>query len=102
MLKPSRGRKIPDPNRKAARTPGKAVADPPSLWEILGRFDQALSLVTVCHQSLAAKEAADVGDEEEVLRQGISMLKDVHRELDQGAMLVTAHSTSKHSSKGAR
>jgi hypothetical protein len=35
------------------------------LWEILGRFDQALSLVVVAHRSLAAKESADVGDEEE-------------------------------------
>jgi hypothetical protein len=45
----------------------------PDLWEILGRFDQGLSLVVVCHQSLAAKESAAVGDEEEVLRQGIRM-----------------------------
>jgi len=43
--------------------------------EILGRFDRALCLLTVCHQSLAAKESAVVGDEEEVLRQGIRLLR---------------------------
>jgi hypothetical protein len=55
------------------------------LWEILGRFDQALSLVIVCQQSLAAKESAAIGDEEEVLRQGIRLRKEVHKELDRGA-----------------
>jgi hypothetical protein len=78
------------------------VGDSPGLWEILGRFDQALSLVTVCHQSLAAKEGADIGDEEEVLRQGIRMLKDVHRELDCDAMRVQTHRTSKHPGKSMR
>jgi hypothetical protein len=70
------------------RNDGAAPAAGPvslELWEILGRFDQALSLVTVCRQSLAAKESADVGDEEEVLRQGIRLLREVHSELDRGA-----------------
>jgi hypothetical protein len=35
--------------------------------------------------SLAAKESAEIGDEEEVLRQGIRLLKEVHKELDRGA-----------------
>lgn len=60
----------------------------PNVWEILGRFDQALSLVIVCQQSLAAKESADVGDEEEVLRQGIRLLKEVHKEIDRSAAWV--------------
>ena len=55
------------------------------LWEILGRFDQALSFMTVCQQSLAAKESPDVGDEEEVLREGIHLLRRVHQDLDRRA-----------------
>jgi hypothetical protein len=54
----------------------------PDLFAIMGRFDQALSLVVVCHRSLAAQESADVGDEEEVLRRAIRLLRDVYNEID--------------------
>jgi hypothetical protein len=67
----------------------------PNLWEILGRFDRALSLLTVCHQSLAAKESAVVGDEEEVLRQGIRLLRNVHQELDRSGTKVKSHRPSR-------
>jgi hypothetical protein len=76
------------PRGRAARNDAPATTRSPDslgLWEILGRFDQALSLVIVCQQSLAAKESAAIGDEEEVLRQGIRLLKEVHKELDRGA-----------------
>ncbi len=71
-------------SRKEAAASGTLLPDP---WEILGRFDEALSLVVVCHRSLAAKESADVGDEEEVLRRGIRLLRDVHNEIDLGALV---------------
>jgi hypothetical protein len=78
----SRGRRR---RSDAAASPAGTVA--PDLWQILGRFDQALSLVVVCHRSLAAKQSADVGDEEEVLRQGIRLLRDVHNEFDLRALV---------------
>jgi hypothetical protein len=53
-----------------------------NLREILHRFAQALSLVIVCHRSLAAQESADVGDEEETLRRAIRLLQDVYNEVD--------------------
>jgi len=53
-----------------------------NLYEILHRFAQALSLVIVCHRSLAAQESADVGDEEETLRRAIRLLQDVYNEVD--------------------
>ena len=86
-------KQVPKPNHSKSRgrrrkndlAPSVPTSASPDLWEILGRFDEALSLVIVCHQSLAAKESAAVGDEEEVLRQGIRLLKEVHKELDRGA-----------------
>jgi len=83
--------------RRKGTVPAAAGSVSPDLWEILGRFDQALSLVIVCHQSLAAKESAEVGDEEEVLRQGIRLLKEVHEELDRGATRVKGPSTARQS-----
>lgn len=77
----SRGR-----GRRSVAVASAAGPVGPSFWEILGRFDRALSLLTVCHQSLATKESAVVGDEEEVLRQGIRLLRDVHNEFDLRAL----------------
>jgi hypothetical protein len=77
-----------DRGRRSAAVASAPGPVGPSLWEILGRFDRALCLLTVCHQSLAAKESAVVGDEEEVLRQGIRLLRGVHQELDRSAMRV--------------
>jgi hypothetical protein len=68
------------------------------LLEIMGRFTQALSLVIVCHRSLAAQSSADVGDEEETLRQAIRLLKNVYNEIDLASMATT----SPRSSSGAR
>jgi hypothetical protein len=52
------------------------------LWEIMGRFAKAISVVVVCHRSLAAQSSAAVGDEEETLRWAIRLLKDVYNEVD--------------------
>ncbi len=52
------------------------------LQEIMGHFADALSLVVVCHRSLATRPSAIVGDEEETLRWAIRLLKDVYNEVD--------------------
>jgi hypothetical protein len=56
------------------------------LHEIMGHFAEALSLVVVCHRSLAAQSSAGVGDEEETLRRAIRLLKDVYNEIDEADM----------------
>jgi hypothetical protein len=101
MLKAKDGRKGVGEGKSRGRrkgaVPAAAGSVSPDLWEILGRFDQALSLVVVAHRSLAAKESAEVGDEEEALRQGIRLLKEVHKELDRGAMRIKGPSTARQS-----
>jgi hypothetical protein len=84
---------------RKGRSPGRARKDRKSasranpvaskLWEIMGRFSQALSLVIVCHRSLAAQASADVGDEEETLRQAIRLLKNVYNEVDLASIATT-------------
>ena len=76
-------RRSPGRRRRNVRKTTSRV-DPISenLREILHRFAQALSLVIVCHRSLAAQESADVGDEEETLRRPITLLQDVYNEVD--------------------
>jgi hypothetical protein len=63
----------------------------PDLWAIMEHFTQALSLVVVCQRSLAAQESADVGDEEETLRQSIRLLRDVYNEVDFAAGVFDGH-----------
>jgi hypothetical protein len=60
-----------------------------ALWEIMGRFAQAISVVVVCHRSLAAQSLAAVGDEEEALRRAIRLLKDVYNEVDLASLATT-------------
>jgi hypothetical protein len=76
-------------SRQNAGTAPSVDSASPNPWEILGRFDQALSVVVVCQRSLAAKHSAEVGDEEEVLRRGIRLLRDVHNEFDLWALANT-------------
>jgi len=59
------------------------------LQEIMGHFADALSLVIVCHRSLAAQSSAGVGDEEETLRRAIRLLKDVYNEIDEASFATT-------------
>jgi hypothetical protein len=54
---------------------------PPELIPILGRFSDALAVVTVVHRSLSGREVAGV--EESALRTGLAMLRAVYNELDQ-------------------
>ena len=68
--------------RNVRKTPSRVDPVSEILCEILHRFAQALSLVIVCHRSLAAQESADVGDEEETLRRAIRLLQDVYNEVD--------------------
>jgi hypothetical protein len=91
MLNGKKGKKGALQGKSGAHTRRKATIAPKRgsssvFWEILGRFDQALSLLVVTHRSLAAKELVDVGDEEEALQQGIQLMKEVHRELDRRAL----------------
>jgi hypothetical protein len=60
-----------------------------ALWEIMGRFAQAISVVVVCHRSLADQSLAAVGDEEETLRLAIRLLKDVYNEVDLASLATT-------------
>ena len=78
-------RKARQPSRGARKNRRAAIeVNPVSqlLAEIMGHFAQAISLVVVCHRSLAAQSLADVGDEEETLRRAIRLLKDVYNEVD--------------------
>jgi hypothetical protein len=49
---------------------------------VLGRLAQIISLVVVSQRSLAAQESAAAGDEEETLRLGIRLLRDVYSDID--------------------
>jgi hypothetical protein len=85
-------RKGRPPGRRARKNRQAAIeADPVSLelWEIMGQFSQALSLVIVCHRSLEAQPSAGVGDEEETLRRAIRLLKDVYNEIDRVSFATT-------------
>ena len=77
--------------RRARKTQKGASLENPvetNLLGIMGRFTQALSLVIVCHRSLAGQSSADVGDEEETLRQAIRLLKNVYNEIDLASMAM--------------
>ena len=72
----------PRSSRDAREAPG-AVANPsPRAFDrsaVLGDFAHALSIAVVCQRSLAAQELAQVGDEEEALREAIRQLRNVLR-----------------------
>ena len=72
-------------DRKAA-SPTKPIS--PDLLAIMEHFSQALSLVIVCHRSLAVQPSVVVGDEEETLRRAIRLLKDVFNEIDLASMTM--------------
>jgi hypothetical protein len=79
------------PAKTEKRTsPMKPVS--PDLLAIMEHFSQALSLVIVCHRSLAAQPSAGIGDEEETLRRAIRLLKDVYNEIDFASMAMMRRS----------
>jgi hypothetical protein len=85
-------RKARQPSRGARKNRRAAIeVNPVSqlLAEIMGHFAQAISLVVVCHRSLAAQSLAAVGDEEETLRRAIRLLKDVYNEVDRASFATT-------------
>lgn len=89
--KPRILRKGDSSGRRSRRTRKGASRENPvetKLLEIMGRFTEALSLIIVCHRSLAAQSSADVGDEEETLRQSIRLLKNVYNEIDLASMAM--------------
>lgn len=58
---------------------GSSGSDLPGL---LGDLSDAIAVVTVVHRSLEAKEIANVGEEEVVLRYAISLLRTTYNRLD--------------------
>jgi hypothetical protein len=85
-------RKGSQPSRGARKNRRAVIEVNPisqTLWEIMGRFAQAISVVVVCHRSLAAQSSAAVGDEEETLRWAIRLLKDVYNEVDLASLATT-------------
>jgi hypothetical protein len=82
-------RKGSSPGHRARNNLQKAEIDANTvsqlLQEIMGRFAAAISVVVVCHRSLAAQSLATIGDEEETLRRAIRLLKDVYNEVDRAS-----------------
>ena len=65
-----------------------AAAGRPDLLELLGELSDAISVVTVVHHSLEAKEIAEVGDEEVALRHGLALLRAAYGALDMASLRV--------------
>lgn len=59
-----------------------AAAGRPDFLELLGDLSDAISVITVVHRSLEAKEIAEVGDEEVALRHGLALLRAAYSALD--------------------
>lgn len=68
--------------------------DGPDLPDILGRFSDALSMLSVVSRSLAARDFAGTGDEEIALRRAIDELKAVYNELDAAAARIGSAATT--------
>jgi hypothetical protein len=66
----------------------RAESDCSDLDGILGRFSDALAIVTTVHRSLVAQEKA--GNEEVVLRIAITVLNTIYGELDAAARRCNA------------
>lgn len=82
------------PRPTAESTEGSpAAADRPDFLELLGNLSDAISVITVVHHSLEAKEIAEAGDEEVALRHGLALLRAAYSALDM-ASLRLGESTS--------
>jgi hypothetical protein len=77
--------------RGTAKAPTQSSVD---IENVMERFSQAISLVRVYHSSLAGKEHKDFGDEEEVLRQAVELLRLAYNELDMTVLHMWHSSTS--------
>lgn len=79
--------KTSDPVPPAEAAKGSpAAADRPDLLELLGDLSDAISVITVVHRSLEAKEIAEVGDEEVALRLGLALLRAAYSALDMASL----------------
>jgi hypothetical protein len=76
-----------DPRPPAGTAEGSpAAADRPDFLELLGDLSDAISVITVVHRSLEAKEIAEVGDEEVALRHGLALLRAAYSALDMASL----------------
>jgi hypothetical protein len=67
-------------------------AEPPDgqIYEILARFDQAQSLLSVCHRSLSLNDAPDgPADEADVLADAIKKFRSVRNAFDEFAISLS-------------
>jgi len=64
----------------------RSAAERPDFLELLGDLSDAISVITVVHHSLEAKEIAEVGDEEVALRLGLALLRAAYSALDMAAL----------------
>ena len=79
--------KSSDPGQPHGATNGPpAAADHPDLLDLLGALSDAISVVTVIHRSLEAKEIAEAGDEEVALRHGLALLRAAYSALDMASL----------------
>ena len=75
----------PMPSTEAAEG-CSAAADRPDFLDLLGALSDAISVITVVHRSLEAKEIAEVGDEEVALRHGLALLRAAYSALDMASL----------------
>jgi hypothetical protein len=96
MGRDNRGRRARGSGRRGSnrrrRAAGKSSAlrsrAASNLNDLLGRFSDALSLITVVQRSLSARESARIGDEEVALGHALDELKSVYNELDASTMCI--------------
>ena len=62
------------------------MSDQVDILALLGDLSDAISVVTVVHRSLEAKEIAEVGDEEVALRHGLALLRAAYSALDMASL----------------
>lgn len=77
--------KSSEPGPPTEATAGSA-ADCPDFLQLLGDLSDAISVITVVHHSLEAKEIAEVGDEEVALRHGLALLRAAYSALDMASL----------------
>lgn len=78
---PGHGTRRRKPTKNAtARSPSDSAA--PDLMVLLGDLSDAISVVTVVHHALAAKEHAGLGDEEVALRYALTLLQTAYSAFD--------------------
>lgn len=96
MGRDSRGRRTHESGRRGLNRRNGRARQPAShvqhfnddFGDLLGRFSDALSLITVVHRSLSARESGPIGDEEVALGRAIDELKAVYNELDASTAFI--------------